>query len=467
MFLISRRSILRVIAILSFIGGIGCYSMHWYKSEPSYSLWGAILFGIGTLVALILSFIASKEPVRIPPIFVKDSSARDKRNREAMLKLIKNIWIKGVLENSLHGAALIALGLEERKDVVERPWETVLQTPDQPHRNLPTGTKIVDFFDEIGGKLLIIGEPGSGKTTMMLDFLRDAIDRAEKNPAEPIPVVFNLSSWTDSKQPLAEWLVNELNTKYKIPEKIADSWIENDDLLLLLDGLDEVARDRRGACVKAINDFIGKYLVPMVVCSRVADYEALNIQLKFESAILLQPLTPQQVNAYLDGIAPELNALRTMLKSDPILLEFAQSPLWLSIMTLAYRGLPVEKVQSLNSPDKRQKHIFDTYVQQMFKHRFDDKRYSQGQTHWLSWLAQKMSQHAQYVFLIERMQPDWLSMKKQQHKAATKFWIMQPLVAGLVVGLASGLAGRRADLRAGFRAGRRAGRRAGLQHKTC
>jgi hypothetical protein len=154
MFSISGRSILRVIALLLAILTIIC-SIVWFKYEPGFASLVTVLSGLGTLVVLIWSCFASKEPVRIPPIFVKDSSARDKRNREAMLKLIKNIWIKGFLENSLHGAALIELGLEERKDAVERPWNTVLQTPGQPHRKLPKDTKIVDLFDKIGRKLLI------------------------------------------------------------------------------------------------------------------------------------------------------------------------------------------------------------------------------------------------------------------------------------------------------------------------
>ena len=36
------------------------------------------------------------------------------RNRQAMLQLVHNTWVKGVLEQSLHGAALIALGMQPR-----------------------------------------------------------------------------------------------------------------------------------------------------------------------------------------------------------------------------------------------------------------------------------------------------------------------------------------------------------------
>jgi len=72
------------------------------------------------LVALIRTFVVSDAPTSIPTS-EKAKSAREKRHRQAMLKRVNDTWIKGVLEQSLHGAALIALGLEERQDAVESP----------------------------------------------------------------------------------------------------------------------------------------------------------------------------------------------------------------------------------------------------------------------------------------------------------------------------------------------------------
>jgi len=223
--------------------------------------------------------------------------------------------------------------------------------------------------------------------------------------------------------------VNELDNIYKIPKKkVARPWIENDELLLLLDGLDEVALERREKCVKAINEFRQEHSAPLVVCSRVADYEALAIQLELRSAVHLQPLTSQQVNGYLNRAGLEFAAVREALKKDTTLQELAQSPLMLSIMTLAYRGISVEDLQPLGTTADRHKHLFDTYVQQMFRHRGADKRYSPEKTiHWLSWLAQKMSQHAQSVFLIERMQPSWLQTYAQR--------LLYAFSAGVFVGL--------------------------------
>jgi hypothetical protein len=370
---------------------------------------------------------------------------RVQRNRRAMLEKVRNFWVEGVLEQSLHGVAMIELGLAERADAVEHPWDMVLQT-EREDRTLPPGTRVVDVFDGMGRNLLILGEPGSGKTTMLLELARDTIARAEKDPTQLIPVVLNLSSWTEKRQPIAEWLVEELNTKYDVPKKVARSWVENDDLLLLLDGLDEVRREYREDCVRAINDFRKEHLIPLAVCSRVVDYQALTTRLKLRGAVLLQPLTPQQIDGYLHGAGMALSAVRETLQRDPTLQELAETPLMLSVITLAYRGRSVEDLQTLETTVARRKHVFESYVQRMFERRGADQPYPQRQTiHWLVWLAQEMSEHEQSVFLIERLQPDWLPARAQRQRhivAKLAFGLVYGLIVGLaVIELSSGLVG--------------------------
>jgi predicted NACHT family NTPase len=97
-----------------------------------------------------------------------------------------------------------------------------------------------EVFERLNGKLLILGEPGSGKTTTLLELARDLLARAGADEAHPIPVIFNLSSWSENHKPLGDWLVDELSSKYQVPRKVAEQWIAEDALLLLLDGLGAV-----------------------------------------------------------------------------------------------------------------------------------------------------------------------------------------------------------------------------------
>ena len=161
------------------------------------------------------------------------------RNRSRMLEKVRKIWITGFLERSLSLETRILLGLSERLDAVARSMDLLVQRPDQGERPLPPGTQIVKVFDTME-QLLILGDPGSGKTTLLLELARDLLDRAVRDPTDPIPVVFTLSTWAESRRPLAEWLVEELYQRYDVPRKTGQAWVEADQILPLLDGLDEV-----------------------------------------------------------------------------------------------------------------------------------------------------------------------------------------------------------------------------------
>ena len=80
-------------------------------------------------------------------------------NRQRFLRRVRAFWIDGVLEHSLHGAALIALGIQEHLDALANPWHLVLQHPDTPSRSFPLGTRITEVYDAANGELLILGAP--------------------------------------------------------------------------------------------------------------------------------------------------------------------------------------------------------------------------------------------------------------------------------------------------------------------
>ena len=310
---------------------------------------------------------------------------------------------------------LIELGLEERPDAIANPWDVILETRDSSPQPLPEGTKVIDIFDKIGAgrTLLILGEPGSGKTITLLELTRDLVARAEEDVNLLIPVVFNLSSWAGKQQKIEDWLVEELGTKYQVHKEIREPLVKKQQLLLLLDGLDEVKEEYQNSCIAALNQFKQDYDTELVVCSRIKDYERLSNPLKFQTAVYLKPLSLEQVGYYLRSLGTELTGLKILLKSDTVLQNLAQSPLMLNIMTLTYHQ--VEDLPKTEVVDERERRsqLLNDYINKMFRryNRYKgDKIYSEEQTrHWLIWLAQKMEQDPQGIFLIEQMQPTLLN----------------------------------------------------------
>ncbi|MEM6253266.1 MAG: protein kinase [Cyanobacteria bacterium P01_D01_bin.156] len=346
-------------------------------------------------------------------------SQQNHRNRQALLNKVRRFWIEGVLERSLHGQVMLTLGLEERPDAIAPPWQITYASPGQAAQPLPPGTQTSHIFDAIGeGRtLLILGEPGAGKTTTLLDLARTLLNRMEQTEHPRLPVIFNLSSWCN--QPMEQWLVHELNSKYQVPKAIGRSWVDAQQLLLLLDGLDEVAIERRAACVGALNQFHQNYGPEMVVCSRIRDYEVLPVKLSFQAALFLRALSDQQILAYLNQPDRGLTGLKSLLEKDAAvqdatgsLFELARSPLILNIMVLTYQGLAVEEIfpeTPAGTPPNYQQQLFDAYIHRMLA-RCSQVTYRPEQIeHWLTTLAQRLMATSETIFLIERMQPDWLS----------------------------------------------------------
>jgi predicted NACHT family NTPase len=76
--------------------------------------------------------------------------------------------VEGVLRNSLHDEVLISLGNRPIDEAVERPWKHAVEFSSQRCQSFLKDRNINTIFDATG-LLLILGEPGSGKTTTLLE----------------------------------------------------------------------------------------------------------------------------------------------------------------------------------------------------------------------------------------------------------------------------------------------------------
>ncbi|MBN3883794.1 MAG: NACHT domain-containing protein [Nostoc sp. JL34] len=361
------------------------------------------------------------------------------KNERILLAAVKQ-EVTSRLRQSLHNAVLINLGKESQPQQVKRPWDAEIKIGLKPAVPLPETTTIVEVFDspDIAGKLLILGAPGSGKTTTQLELAQVLVNRAEEQFDYPIPVLFNLSSWKDNRQPITDWLVAELKSKYGVSKKLGQEWADNYQLLPLLDGLNELEPQRQELCVQAINQFLAGETRPfyLVVCSRSEEYRNYITQLQLNSAIYLEPLTNNQICDYLTSI--NSIELWSTISSDLDLLELVKIPLLLSITVLASQKLSFEEWQHLNSTADEIQYLLDAYIGRMLARDLNSRAYLNNKTPntrktrmWLVWLAGQMQREYKTEFLIEEIQPSWL--KNQASKILYK--VLLSLIIGISIGI--------------------------------
>ena len=373
-------------------------------------------------------------------------------NVEGLLLKAVGSEVESRLEQSLHNRIYITLDKQQDPTQVQRPWDVKLKTGKGELEQLPTGTKIETIFDrpDINGRLLILGVPGSGKTTTLLELAKALVARAKINPKHPVPVLLNLSSWKDDKQGIADWIAVALKPKYGLRVDIGKQFVTGHRVLPLLDGLDELASDRQLRCALKINEFLHEWMGDLIVCSRIEEYQRYEALLSLQSSIVLQPLRREQIRNYVRN-----ESLWQSIESDSNLQELAQIPLMLNVMVVASVKLDVQQWKQLASSQERLDYLFEAYINTVSgQPRCKDPSLKQTRR-WLGWLAIQLIREKETEFFIEKIQPYWLKYKIQKvilyliyrlvfeiHPYWLKYKILKVifhLIYGVIFGLMYGL----------------------------
>ncbi len=400
---------------------------------------GGVAINAGGDVTILGDVVGGDKIVIHNPAPLPPREIENRRGLGLLWRSVKAFWIEGVLREAVHQAAPLPLGKEARPEAIHHPWESVLESAAGPRQVLAPEANLAEHFEQTGRALLILGEPGAGKTITLLELARDLLARVGAGPEadfnHPVPVVFNLASWTE-RLPLLEWLTAELAAKYHVPQRIGRPWLLQHRVLPLLDGLDEVAAEHRAACVRAINHFAQTVgFAGLAVCCRLAEYTALPERLHLQAALVLQPLQPEQVTRYLASAPEAADHLAAAMREDPALLKLAETPLVLSLMRTVYAEAPPAAAPATGTLEERRARLFEAYVARMFKRRGGAAQsFTPAQTRrWLGWLARKMLDQGQSIFLIEQLQPAWLSRLGDRLAYAALTRLITGGLAGLIL----------------------------------
>jgi hypothetical protein len=377
-------------------------------------------------------------------------------DRHNLIIRVEETWIQQYLPNSLSQLPTLVLELENQRSQLSQYRNILWENPHNFSRAtpLPPETALIDQFNAIRPlrRLLILGAPGSGKTVALVELLKALIEEAKENASQPIPVVFNLSTYglPPEGRDFNNWLITQLEEQYSVTKSRGRRFIESQKLLLLLDGLDEVRPSLQNICIRRINEFLRTYeRTECVICSRLTEYTTTFEKLQLEASLKLQPLTPDQAVEYLEDHSNDLNlrGLIQAIRQNSDFQQLAETPLMLNVMAIAYQDLETADLQHFESPEDHRRYLYDVLINRLLNRkrtvdgnwlpgsRSEDYLYSQQEIlDWLIWLAKHMSDRDQTIFFIEQLQPTWLDTSRQRRDYRLNSHALMGVVLGVISG---------------------------------
>jgi len=230
-------------------------------------------------------------------------------------------------------------------------------------------------------RVVVLGDPGSGKSTL----LRYLTLLMTKNSSNILPILVPLNAYErvsdNNAKTLREFLAEyyERVTDFAGLDMLFDDAVSKGQALIMLDGLDEILRDR-SVLVKKIDDFADEMIKKgnhVIVTSRIVGYRVAPLSAKWSIYALLD-LTSEEIEVFVKkwciafakanlGDTPE--ALRSAqkessrildaIKENPGIARLASNPLLLTILALISR-------QWAKLPESRVS-LYDRYLETLIE----------------------------------------------------------------------------------------------------
>ena len=305
---------------------------------------------------------------------------------------------------------------EAQEDLVKRVYQFATQdksTPEERQRivsvrinavRLDKNGHIINVEEEKGraeasptdlindpqhSKVLLIGDAGTGKSTMLSQLMKLCIENWQKEGEDSVhklPIRLDLKMLNNmSNIDIGSFLRNEV-TKYYIDNIVkqnavstyVDNTLKDGQAIVFLDGLDEIAKGTKEQIVDNIKDAIEKYPCQYIITSRITGMGQWLSKLDGFYAYELCPLTDQLISKQVeytsvvidgrDSSREKENFLMSAIEENEILYKMAANPMQLMmIVQLLQDDLEFEATHLRDRVIRNRSELYDEFVQKMVK----------------------------------------------------------------------------------------------------
>ena len=322
-----------------------------------------------------------------------------------------------------------------------------------------------------GRVITLLGPPGAGKTDLLGELTGVLADRVSQNQTGALtPVSLSLTSWAKDPLPLNQWITHNLaNKPYNLSEQDAKILLGKKDVILLLDGLDEVPTSLWEECTKQINEYRENYNKGIIVSCETQKWEELKNEISKKPVDILKaddlkpsrafldrafivhilPLPLSQVQIFLNQ-REKYKGLRQAVQGMPVLASTLNSPFVLEAATTVFAGKTAKNISDKlllqTSKEECLSCLFELYVETMlypvcYKRKNGSVKRAQvndlweqedKRNQWLAWIATVTRAQNKSVFYTDSSQLDWLPQKTRRRILTTHLTITF-LICGLPV----------------------------------
>lgn len=307
--------------------------------DPVLRYYKAITEKYSTLTMIGSRRTFDMESIYIPLTLHIDQESRLTRNNGIAYEIESDLGCPKVKANEKEvGSSHFYYETDDQESLVNSPRDEPIE------KFIVHPLKAEGLLTLIYKAVVILGEPGMGKTTM----LHYLALKVSKRSGGPFPILVKLADFSKTKDPLETYLLSAVEN-YITGEGMRDAashLIQAQKALILLDGLDEVNRDEYNYVTERIRAFVASHRdCRVIITSRKAGF--LGNELPYP-IFEIDKLPMIEIESFIGKWFETETDLAGRIKANPRIYELSENPFLLSIICLIFEkdeDLPQRRIE--------------------------------------------------------------------------------------------------------------------------